>query len=64
MTDTGASKRDLCLNVLGAEKWIDFMETKDLVKDVIEAAGGLGPHAAVLAVGNVGCVNLGAKTNN
>ncbi|KAK7458841.1 Alcohol dehydrogenase, variant 2 [Stygiomarasmius scandens] len=62
--DTGASKRDLCLNVLGAEKWIDFMETKDLVKDVIEAAGGLGPHAAVLAVGNVGCVNLGAKTNN
>ncbi|THU93242.1 GroES-like protein [Dendrothele bispora CBS 962.96] len=50
--DTGASKRDLCVNQLGAEKWVDFMESKDLVKDVIEAAGGLGPHAAVIAAGS------------
>ncbi|THU93240.1 NAD(P)-binding protein [Dendrothele bispora CBS 962.96] len=47
--DTGASKRDLCVNQLGAEKWVDFMESKDLVKDVIEAAGGLGPQASCSA---------------
>lgn len=51
-TDTGAEKKDLCLK-LGAEKWVDFAESKDLVKDVQEAAGGLGPHAAIIAVGNV-----------
>ena len=28
--DTGAQKRDLCMK-LGAEAWIDFKETKDLV---------------------------------
>ncbi|KAJ7445254.1 chaperonin 10-like protein [Mycena latifolia] len=51
--DTGASKRDLCLK-LGAEKWVDYKESKDLVKDVIEASGGQGPHAAVVAAANVG----------
>ncbi|KAF5348345.1 hypothetical protein D9758_010943 [Tetrapyrgos nigripes] len=50
--DTGESKRKLCIDQLGAEKWVDFMESKDVVKDVTEAAGGLGPHAAVIAVGN------------
>lgn len=45
--DTGSEKRDLCLK-LGAEKWIDFKETKDLVKDIKEATGGLGPHSAVV----------------
>ncbi|KAJ3889689.1 chaperonin 10-like protein [Lentinula edodes] len=49
--DTGAEKKDLCLK-LGAEKWVDFAESKDIVKDVQEAAGGLGPHAAIIAVGN------------
>lgn len=32
---------------LGAEKWIDFKETKDLVKDIQDATDG-GPHAAVI----------------
>ncbi len=45
--DTGADKRDLVMK-LGAEKWIDFKETKDLVKDIQDATDGLGPHAAVI----------------
>lgn len=49
--DTGDEKRDLCLG-LGAERFIDFRKTKDLVEEVIQAAGGLGPHAALLAVGD------------
>jgi propanol-preferring alcohol dehydrogenase len=51
-TDTGDMKRDLCLS-LGAEKWIDFKTTTDLVKDVKEATGGNGPHAAVVTAANV-----------
>ena len=38
---------------LGAEKWIDFRETKDLVKDIKEATDGLGPHAAIVTAANV-----------
>ncbi|KAF5370380.1 hypothetical protein D9758_006893 [Tetrapyrgos nigripes] len=50
--DTGESKRDLCVNQLGAEKWIDFMESDDVIRDVKETTGGLGPHAAVVAAGH------------
>jgi hypothetical protein len=50
--DTGAEKKDLCLT-LGAEKWVDFRETKDLVKDIKEAAGGDGPHAALVSAASV-----------
>ncbi|KAI0806856.1 GroES-like protein [Fomes fomentarius] len=49
--DTGAEKKALCLR-LGAEKWIDFRETKDLVKDIIEATDGYGAHAAVVTAAN------------
>ncbi|KIK64943.1 hypothetical protein GYMLUDRAFT_39345 [Collybiopsis luxurians FD-317 M1] len=49
--DTGASKRELCLK-LGAEKWVDYEKSVDLIQDVRDAAGGSGPHAAVLAVGH------------
>lgn len=45
--DTGAEKRDLVMK-LGAEKWIDFKETKDLVKDIKDATDGRGPHVAVV----------------
>ncbi|KAJ8502248.1 hypothetical protein ONZ51_g71 [Trametes cubensis] len=45
--DTGAEKKELCMK-LGAEKWVDFKETKDLVKDIVEATDGLGAHAAVV----------------
>ena len=50
--DTGAEKKELCLQ-LGAEKWVDFRETKDLVKDIREAAGGEGPHAALVSAASV-----------
>ena len=50
--DTGAEKRDLCLK-LGAEKWIDFRETKDIVKDIKDATGGEGPHAALVSAASV-----------
>lgn len=50
--DTGAEKKELVLS-LGAEKWIDFKETKDLVKDVKDATQGLGPHAAIVAAAHV-----------
>jgi len=46
--DTGASKKALC-HSYGAEFFIDFKTTKNLVADIKAAAGGLGPHAAILA---------------
>ena len=46
-TDTGVEKQQLCLE-LGAEKWIDFKETTDLVKAIKDACDGLGPHATVV----------------
>ncbi|KAI6029593.1 chaperonin 10-like protein [Pisolithus microcarpus] len=45
--DTGADKRDLCLE-LGAEKWIDFKETQDIVSAIKEACDGQGAHCAVV----------------
>ncbi|KAI0062887.1 mannitol-1-phosphate dehydrogenase MPDH1 [Artomyces pyxidatus] len=45
--DTGAEKKRMCLEV-GAEKWIDFRESADVVKDVVEACDGRGPHAALI----------------
>lgn len=37
---------------LGAEKWIDFKETTDLVKDIVDATDGYGAHAAVVTAAN------------
>ncbi|KAF5341384.1 hypothetical protein D9758_012266 [Tetrapyrgos nigripes] len=45
--DTGTDKKNLVLK-LGAEKWIDFKESKDIVADVLAATGGEGAHAAVV----------------
>ena len=50
--DTGDVKKKLCIG-LGAEKWVDFKESKDLVKDVQDATDGLGPDAALIAAGDV-----------
>lgn len=47
LTDTGAEKQRLCLE-LGAEKWIDFKQTTDLVKAIRDACDGLGPHSAIV----------------
>ncbi|KAI0642618.1 GroES-like protein [Trametes meyenii] len=49
--DTGAEKKEL-VTKLGAEKWVDFRETKDLVKDIVEATDGYGAHAAVVTAAN------------
>ncbi|KAJ7290296.1 hypothetical protein C8J57DRAFT_1493022 [Mycena rebaudengoi] len=54
--DTGDTKRDLCLS-LGAEKWIDYKQTADIVKEVKEATGGAGPHAAVIVASNPGPID-------
>ncbi|KAI0261756.1 chaperonin 10-like protein [Gloeopeniophorella convolvens] len=45
--DSGESKRKTCLE-LGAESWLDFAESTDIVTDVMAACGGLGPHAAIV----------------
>lgn len=49
--DTGAEKKALVMK-LGAEKWVDFKETKDLVKDIVDATDGFGAHAAVVTAAN------------
>ncbi|PFH53519.1 hypothetical protein AMATHDRAFT_137183 [Amanita thiersii Skay4041] len=48
--DTGEAKRKLCTE-LGAEAWVDFRTTENLVQAVVSIADNLGPHAAVLTVG-------------
>lgn len=52
LSDTGAEKKELCKR-LGAEKWIDFRETKDLVKEIKDATGGTGAHAALVSAASV-----------
>jgi propanol-preferring alcohol dehydrogenase len=46
--DTGAEKKKLCLS-LGADCFIDFKESKDLIEEIKKVCGGIGPHAAVIA---------------
>ena len=46
--DTGAEKKEL-VEKLGADAWIDFKTTKDLVKEIRGHSDGLGPHAAIVA---------------
>ncbi|KAF8713663.1 Alcohol dehydrogenase GroES-like domain, partial [Rhizoctonia solani] len=48
--DTGDHKKELCLK-LGAETFIDFKETDNIVEDVIRAADGAGVHAAIVTSG-------------
>jgi propanol-preferring alcohol dehydrogenase len=52
LTDTGETKKQLCLK-LGAEKWVDFRESQNLIGDVLAAADGLGPQAAIIVAGDV-----------
>ncbi|OCK81516.1 GroES-like protein [Lepidopterella palustris CBS 459.81] len=47
--DAGDEKKKMCLEQLGAESFVDFSTSKDLVKDVKAATeDGLGPHAVIL----------------
>jgi propanol-preferring alcohol dehydrogenase len=51
--DTGEEKRKLVTS-LGAEKWVDFQVSgANIIQDIMLAADGKGPHAAVIAAGNV-----------
>lgn len=45
--DSGEDKKQLVLS-LGAEAWIDFKETQDLVADVKRLTGGFGAHSAIV----------------
>ncbi|KAJ7284375.1 chaperonin 10-like protein [Mycena rebaudengoi] len=45
--DTGSDKKKLCLD-LGADKWIDFKESKNLVEDIKALTGGLGAHSTLV----------------
>jgi propanol-preferring alcohol dehydrogenase len=49
--DSGAEKKALCLK-LGAEAWIDFRESKDIVKDVKDICDGVGAHCAIVTAAN------------
>lgn len=45
--DSGEDKKQLVLSH-GAEAWIDFKETQDLVADIKRITGGFGAHSAVV----------------
>ncbi|ODN77762.1 hypothetical protein, variant 1 [Cryptococcus amylolentus CBS 6039] len=49
--DTGDAKEKL-VKSLGADAWVDFRTTKDLVGDVKAITGGLGPSAALVTAAN------------
>jgi len=51
--DTGADKKKMCLEQLGADSFIDFATSSNVVKDVQAATeDGLGPHAVLLVAVN------------
>lgn len=51
--DTGDEKRDMCTKKLGAEAFVDFAKSSNVVKDVQAATSdGLGPHAVLLVAVN------------
>jgi propanol-preferring alcohol dehydrogenase len=51
--DTGAEKKKMCLESLGADSFVDFATSSNLVKDVQAATeDGLGPHAVLLVAVN------------
>ena len=50
--DGGEEKQKLC-KTLGADAWIDFTTSKDIVGDVKKATGGAGAHAAVVTTASV-----------
>jgi propanol-preferring alcohol dehydrogenase len=51
--DTGAEKQKMCTEQLGAEFFVDFASSKNVVADVQKATpDGLGPHAVILVAVN------------
>lgn len=50
--DGGEEKHKLVME-LGADHWIDFTKSKDIVGDIKKATGGYGAHAAVVTTASV-----------
>lgn len=51
--DTGDEKKAMCINQLGAESFVDFAKSSNVVADVQAAtADGTGPHAVLLVAVN------------
>ena len=51
--DSGEEKRKMCTEQLGSYAFVDFAESKNVVKDVQAATeDGLGPHAVILVAVN------------
>jgi propanol-preferring alcohol dehydrogenase len=51
--DTGAEKEKMCKSQLGAEAFVDFAKSKNVVADVQKATpDGLGPHVVILVAVN------------
>ncbi|KAG8723076.1 alcohol dehydrogenase [Ceratobasidium sp. 395] len=46
--DSGDEKKALC-EKLGAESFVDFKTSPDIIKEIQKVADGLGPHAAIVA---------------
>lgn len=51
--DTGDEKRAMCMR-LGAEHFVDFMTSGDVVAEVKKLTGGVGAHAVVVTGGTPG----------
>lgn len=58
--DSGAEKKAL-VQKLGADAWIDFRQSKDIVADVKALTGGLGAHGAVVAAAADGAYTQGLQ---
>ncbi|KAM6503577.1 GroES (chaperonin 10)-like protein [Amanita muscaria] len=50
--DTGKEKKELCKK-LGADHWIDFKESKDIVKEIKDLTDGLGANSAIITAATV-----------
>lgn len=50
--DTGDEKKKMCCGELGAETFVDFSTSKNLVADVQKATDGQGPHVVILVAVN------------
>lgn len=50
--DTGEEKRKLCED-LGADHWIDFAISKDIVADIKKVTDGRGAHATIVTTASV-----------
>jgi D-arabinose 1-dehydrogenase-like Zn-dependent alcohol dehydrogenase len=50
--DGGAEKKDLCLNTLGAEEFVDFTAVKSVEEEVMRITGGVGAHGIFVTAGS------------